>query len=116
MTTLITLSLALNIAVLLPVSFGLITNANWASESYGARSPARGILLAIYLAILLGSAALLLITDPKLVLTLLAMQVVYKVLTPITVGTLKNPVVISNLAIAVFHAVTITAILRNVSL
>jgi len=33
--------------------------------------------------------------------------VVYKVLSPIMVGTLSNPVIISNLLIALFHAYSI---------
>jgi hypothetical protein len=37
---------------------------------------------------------------------------VYKLATPVTVGTLFNPVVVSNLGIAVFHAVTVVLIFR----
>jgi hypothetical protein len=37
-------------------------------------------------------------------------QFVYKLTTPVTVGTLLNPVVVSNLGIAGFHAVTLVLI------
>jgi len=60
----------------------------------------------VYLAIGHASALLLFLREPKLVAVLLLMQVVYKVITPLTVGTLRNPVVVGNLGIAAFHAVT----------
>ena len=101
------ISLVLNILVLIPVCTGLFLKANWAVDSYGIETPARGILLSIYLAILLFSAVLLLKFDPKFVMALLSVQVVYKVLSPIMVGTLSNPVIISNLLIALFHAYSI---------
>ncbi len=47
MPTLITLSLSLNIAILIPVCIGLLANAAWTRKAYGERSPARGILLSI---------------------------------------------------------------------
>jgi hypothetical protein len=40
---------------------------------------------------------------------LLWIQAVYKITTPLTVGTLRNPVVISNLGIAAFHIATIAS-------
>jgi hypothetical protein len=101
------ISLVLNILVLIPVCTGLFLKANWAVDSYGIETPARGILLSIYLAILLFSAVLLLKFDPKFVMALLSVQVVYKVLSPIMVGTLSNSVIISNLLIALFHAYSI---------
>jgi hypothetical protein len=97
----------INIVVLIPISSALVINANWVQEGYGPESAARGILLSIYLSILLASAVLLFIKDPKYIATLLFLQVVYKLTTPFTVGTFGNPVVISNLFIAVFHMVTI---------
>ncbi|WDA42248.1 hypothetical protein [Erythrobacter sp. BLCC-B19] len=113
MPTMITLSLLLNIAVLLPVTGSILTNAGWVEAAYGPPSPARGILLAVYLAILAGSAALLWKPLPQMVAALLLVQIAYKLLTPFTVGTLANPVVLSNLAIAAFHAVTVTLIVRG---
>ena len=103
----ITLSLLLNAAVLVPVCYGLITDAAWARESYGGASAARGILLSVYIAIGLVSLGLLFRVDAKFVAALILVQIIYKVTTPFTVGTVANPVVISNLLIAAFHTVTL---------
>ncbi len=110
MDWLITLSLVLNVAVLIPVCASIIAKARWTDTAYGPPSPARGILLSIYLAILLVSAALLLRPVAEMVAALLIVQIVYKVTTPITVRNFANPVVLSNLAIAAVHAVTVHAI------
>lgn len=108
----ITLSLLLNIAVLIPVCLGLMANANWTQEGYGTATTARGILLSIYLAILFASCLFLVLRNPGSVAALLLVQVLYKLSTPITVGTLQNPVVLSNLGIAVFHVVTLVVVWR----
>lgn len=105
------LSLFLNILVLIPVCSGILLNANWAVDSYGIETPARGILLSIYLAILIVSAILFFKFDAKMVMALLVVQIVYKVFSPILVGTLTNPVIISNLFIAAFHAVSVWKII-----
>jgi hypothetical protein len=111
MHALITLSLLVNVAVLVPVCGGLIGKARWAEASFGAATPARGILLSIYLAICVVSAGLILFGSVASVAALLIVQIVYKITTPLTVGTVRHPVVLSNLAIAALHAVTIGAIL-----
>ncbi|MEB3160003.1 MAG: hypothetical protein VKL20_00940 [Synechocystis sp.] len=113
MKLMIRLSLLLNIAVLTPVCFGLISQANWIQRGYGVFTPAQGILLSIYLVILGASIALLFIDDKKLVFSLLFIQVFYKITTPFTVGTIQNPIVISNLLIAAFHAVTLLLIYQS---
>jgi hypothetical protein len=114
MNLMITLSLLLNIAVLVPVCGGLLTNAKWAVDVYGVATPARGILLSIYLAIGSISLLLLVLRDPKPVAALLLVQVVYKLLTPFTVGTIANPVVVSNLCIAAFHVLTLYLIWQGI--
>ena len=101
------ISLILNILVLIPVCSGLLLKANWAMDSYGIETPARGILLSIYLAILIFSALLLFRFDPKFVMALLSVQILYKLLSPILVGTLTNPVIISNIFIALFHSYSV---------
>ncbi len=101
------LSLALNILVLIPVCSGLLFKANWVLDSFGIKTPARGILLSIYLAILIFSAVLLFKFDAKMVIALLSVQIIYKLLSPIMVGTLTNPVIISNLFIALFHTFSV---------
>lgn len=101
------ISLVLNIAVLVPVCAGLILNREWVKECYGDWTQARGILLSVYLAIGLVSLGLLFLPDPKFVAALILVQIIYKITTPITVGTVRNPVVMSNLLIAAVHAVTL---------
>jgi hypothetical protein len=101
------LSLVLNILVLTPVCAGLLLQSNWAVDSYGTESPARGILLSIYLVILIFSVVLFFKFDPKFVMALLSVQILYKLLSPVTVGTLTNPVIISNIFIALFHSISV---------
>jgi hypothetical protein len=113
MRALIVASLGLNILVLVPVCFGLLTKADWTLSAYGPDSAARGILLSVYMAILLCSAGLLFKPIPAMVAALLLVQIVYKVMTPFTVGSFSNPVVMSNLGIAAFHCITLWAIWRS---
>jgi hypothetical protein len=115
MRQMILLSLLINVAVLVPVSAGLLVDASWVAAAYGDPSPARGILLSIYAAILLVSAWLLIERNAMLVAPLLLVQVIYKLTTPITVGSLINPVVISNLVVAAVHLVTLVLIMRNLA-
>ena len=103
-------SLLVNVAVLIPVCAGLITGAVWTEEGYGPATPASSGLLSIYLAILVVSLLLLRNPDSKLVTPLLLVQVIYKFSTPLTVGTIQNPVVLSNLGIAVLHTITLWVI------
>jgi hypothetical protein len=108
----ITASLILNIAVLIPVCYFMLTNNSRMVKTMGEFTPARGILLSMYLTILLSSIFLLCFLDVKLAFALFLMQIVYKLLSPFSVKTFKNPVVISNLLIAIFHSVTIYTILK----
>jgi hypothetical protein len=101
------ISLVLNILVLIPVCSGILLKANWAVDSYGVETPAQGILLSIYLAILIFSALLLFKFDPKFVMALLSVQIIYKLLSPIMAGTITNPVIISNIFIALFHSYSV---------
>lgn len=112
MRKMIRVSLCLNVAVLVPVCGGLLLGMPWTEAVYGPASPARGILLAVYLAIASMSLGLLFHRQPLLVAPLLLVQVIYKLATPFTVGTLANPVILSNLAIAAVHAVTLVLIAR----
>ena len=109
----IKLSLLLNIIVLIPVCLGIFTNANWTVVSYGNNTPARSILLSVYLSILLFSIILLIKPDPKIIAALLCVQIIYKFITPFTVGTLSNSVVVSNIFIAIFHCFTVFLIWKS---
>ena len=106
-------SLGLNIAVLIPVCTVLILNLTPFVDVWGPATPARGILLSMYVSILILSIGLWMQRNPMLVAPLLAMQVCYKVMTPITVGSITNPVVISNLVIAIVHGVTLWYIVKH---
>ena len=68
--------------------------------------------MSMYLSILFVSVLLMFRPAPAFVAALLLVQVVYKLTTPFTVGTLRHPVVISNLAISAVHIVTLTAIYK----
>lgn len=109
-------SLILNIIVLVPVCFALIINAEKVQRTAGTFTPARGVLLAMYLTILVASLILLFVNEPKLVFSLLVMQIMYKFISPFTVKTLNNPIVISNLLIAAFHLFTVYVMFNSGSL
>lgn len=113
MRGLIFASLALNIAVLVPVCHGLLTKSDWTLTAYGPDTVARGILLSVYLAILFCSIGLCVKPVPAMVAAMLMVQIVYKLTTPLTVGTFGNPVVVSNVVIAIFHSITLWAIWQN---
>jgi hypothetical protein len=112
MKKMILISLIVNVLVLIPVCIGLIGDVPRVSSVYGSFSPARGILLSVYGAILLVSIALLFKPLPILVAPLLLIQILYKLTTPFTVGSFTNPVVISNLFVAALHLITFYLILR----
>ncbi len=104
-------SLSLNILVLLPVLGALAANGRAAEHAWGADTAARRILAAIYATILLASVLLLVLhlLDQNVVAwvqALLGAQIVYKLLTVPLVG-IRNPVVLSNVGIAVVHAITL---------
>ena len=103
----LTISLLLNVLVLAPICYLMLTNNLRMVETLGEFNPARGILLAIYMTILIASIGLLIFPDTKFSIALLLMQIVYKLLTPFTVKTLKHPFVISNMLVAIVHIVTV---------
>jgi hypothetical protein len=107
------ISLITNVVVLIPVCLSLLLDAPWVPNGWGEFSPARGILLSIYGAILLVSLGLLWRPEPVAVAALLLVQVIYKITTPFTVGSFENPVVISNLVVAALHALTLNLIVRE---
>jgi hypothetical protein len=70
MRLMVVLSLLINVAVLLPVCAGLLTDASWTTSAYGEGTPARAILLSVYLAIGLVSVLPLGRREPKAVAAL----------------------------------------------
>ena len=121
-------SLGINVLVLVPVCHGLYSDGEGMKAVYGAETPARGILKAVYTSILVVSLALL----PSIYIQetrvgarwmcagLFVVQIVYKFLTPATTkggvppGMPTNPAVLSNLAIALFHCISLGIFLTNV--
>ena len=112
-------SLSLNIIVLVPICCLILFFKDAAEFPYDGDTASRQLLLCVYLAILLLSAALLiarsyLTPNNTAVGTLLALQVVYKVLSVGFVTNPINPVKWSNLGIAFFHSWTLYAIRNDI--
>ena len=113
------ISLLLNCLIVFPVSFGMLAGSAGMTAAFGPPGDARQILASVYLAIgllsAMGLVALLAgygeVIRP-IAVGLLAMQVVYKVITVATVG-LASPVVLTNLAVIAVHGVTLVTLLRN---
>ena len=114
MQTWIYISLAANIVVLVPIVVLMAISSSLIDEVWGPSTAARGILMSIYMAILIASAVLVFLPVPAFIAALLAVQVVYKVTTPFTVGSFINPVVVSNLLISGLHIATLAAIYSEV--
>ena len=114
MHTFITISLAINIIVLIPIVVLMVMKSPLIDHAWGEFTAARGILLSMYGTILLMSLALVVYPIPAFVAALLLVQVFYKITTPFTVGSITNPIVISNLLIAVVHSTTLVSIVTTI--
>lgn len=113
MQTLVYVSLIVNIVVLVPILVLMIIKSPLVDHAWGSFTAARGILMSIYFAILVASVALLFMPVAAFIAALLSVQVIYKVTTPFTVGSIKNPAVISNLIISVLHVFTLFSIFNT---
>ena len=114
MQTMIYISLAINIVVLVPIVLLMAIKSPLVDTAWGPLTEARAILWSIYIAILIASIFLVFMPIAFFVAALLAVQVIYKLTTPFTVGSFRNPVVISNLVIATVHAVTLVSIFSEI--
>lgn len=110
------LSYTANVVVLCAVCAALLRNDPAMEAAFGPASPARGILTCVYLAILITSLYALVRAGfgaphvaLSIALVLFPLQILYKTATAFVVG-IDNPVVVTNLAIAALHAVTLTLI------
>ena len=103
----ITIALILNIIVLMPFCFLILIDNYRIEKVLGRLTPARSILFAVYITILISSSLLLIFPDKKLIAGLLSMQIFYKLLAVFTVKDYTNPVIISNIAIAIFHIIAL---------
>jgi hypothetical protein len=114
MQTMIYISLAINIVILVPIVVLMAIKSPLVDTAWGPLTEARAILWSIYIAILIASIFLVFMPIASFVAALLAVQVIYKLTTPFTVGSIRNPVVISNLVIATVHAVTLVSIFSEI--
>jgi hypothetical protein len=114
MQTMIYISLAINIVVLVPIVVLMAIKSPLVDTAWGPLTEARAILWSIYIAILIASIFLVFMPIASFVAALLAVQVTYKLTTPFTIGSFRNPVVISNLVIATVHAVTLVSIFSEI--
>lgn len=120
----LTISLVLNILVLVPLCTFILRDVQRIEVVYGARTPARDILLCVYLSILLSSVALLVMVNLEstwgkarwAAVALLGVQIIYKLLTTLLVREGKpprlafNPVVASNFGISLMHVATVAVV------
>ena len=113
MKTMIKFSLLLNIAVLIPVCFGIISGQGFVAYGWGTEQPSLYILVSMYCTILFASFYLLIKPNLHFIFSLLTMQVMYKLLTPVLVANLENPVIISNIAVAAVHLVSLYLIVKS---
>ena len=96
-------ALIVNLVVLIPVSALLVVGGRSTVSWWGQITPSRNILLAVYLSFISASVLFLLWPLEPAIITLLALQITYKILSAFTVRVLTNPVVIANLLVAAFH-------------
>jgi hypothetical protein len=113
MIRMIRCSLFLNIAVLTPVCFAIISGHRLVAHSWGAAQPSLYLLVSIYCTILIASLYLLIKPNIYLIFSLLMMQVFYKFLSPVLVGSVHNPVVLSNVVIATIHLFSLYSIVNS---
>ena len=99
--------LVLNILVLVPVLVWILNGGSNVERAFGPATPARGILGCVYGAILAASGGLLALHSMSdawalpMTVALFGLQIMYKLATVAVVGP-RNPVVLSNLLIALF--------------
>ena len=113
----LTISLITNVLVTFAVTFVIWRNAPRTEIVFGPDTPARRILACVYLTIgIVSLYALAQIGSSNtsaahaIALTLLPLQIIYKLMTAIA-GGLRHPVVLANLAIVVLHGATLISML-----
>ena len=111
--------LLVNALIVFPVSVGLLSGQPAMDSAFGAPSDARQLLASVYLGIGLVSLAALAnlaigYSQPVVPMAagLLVMQVVYKLLTVLTVG-VTSPVVLTNMGVIGVHLITLIALARS---
>lgn len=112
----ITLSYCVNLLVLVPLLAAFARGFDGMAPVFGSDTPALRILVCIYAAIAICSAAGLALqamgrADQAMALgiSLFAVQIIYKLLTAWLVG-FGSPVVMTNLAVVAVHALTLVSV------
>ncbi len=109
----LTFSLLANVAITFAVTFAIWRNSDHIAVVFGPDTPARRILACVYLAI--GVASLYALVQlaagqpdvtRAVAITLMPLQIVYKLMTAISISP-RHPVVAANLCIVALHAVTL---------
>ena len=110
----ITLSHIVNVFVAGGIGILLLMNFSSMTKVYGEATPARSILTSVYLAIAITSLFALIFPSYSLAIAkvLFPLQILYKISTIFTVGTIVHPVVVSNIIISALHAVSLFIIFR----
>lgn len=110
----VTISHIVNVLVAGGVAYLILTNSVSMTAVYGEATPARSILASVYLAIALTSAFALAFPAYSIMIAkiLFPLQIVYKLSTILTVGSITHPVVAANVFISILHAISLFAIFK----
>jgi hypothetical protein len=110
----VTISHLINVLVAGSIGTLLLLNLPSMTAVYGEVTPARSILASVYLAIAATSLFALIFPAYSIAVAkvLFPVQILYKVSTVLTVGTITHPVVISNLFISILHAISLLMIFK----
>jgi hypothetical protein len=112
MIAIVYVSLLINIVVagFWGIVLGFYPRTRFRYWPYGADSPGTRILSSLYLTIAIFSLYALLIVPSQMFavcIFLFGFQIIYKLLTVITVRDFRNPVILSNLAIVLIHSISL---------
>ncbi len=117
MIAIVYVSLVINVLVagFWGIILGFFPRALFRDWPYGPDTPGTRILSSLYLAITFFSLYALIVPSRmfSVCIFLFGFQIVYKLLSAITVRDFKNPVVLSNLLIVVIHSVSLWWILKH---
>ncbi len=112
--SLIIVSHVVNVLVAGLMGILILLNNPSITAVYGEAAPARSILASIYLAIAVTSLFALIFPMYSIAIAkvLFPLQIIYKLSTVLTVGTITHPVVASNVLISLLHAGSLFMILK----
>lgn len=93
----LTVALITNVVVFSAVVVAMVARAKWVTRVFGTLTPSRSLVLANYLAFLSTSVLFLVWPLEPGIITLVAIEIVFLVLSAFAVRVLSSPVVIGNL-------------------